>query len=53
MKKGSFREVAGRDYLPSDNGVVIEVAWSITEAIGRIKVSSGGRSILSGMDTFI
>lgn len=52
--KGSFREVAGRNYLPSDGGAVIELAWSVTEANGgRIAVTAGGRTIRSGMDTFI
>jgi hypothetical protein len=52
--KNSFREVAGRNYLPSDSGAVIELAWSITEANGgRIAVAKGGRTIQSGIDTFI
>ncbi len=52
--KDSFREVAGRNYLPGDSGAVIEMAWSITEANGaRIAVAAGGRTIQCGMDTFI
>lgn len=52
--KASFREVAGRNYLPGDTRTVIELAWSVTEANGgRIEVAAGGRTIRSGMDTFI
>jgi hypothetical protein len=53
-KKESFRDVAGRNYLPSDSGAAIELAWSITEAGGgRIAVTAAGRKIDCGMDTFI
>jgi hypothetical protein len=52
--KGSFRDVAGRNYLPGDSPEVIELAWSVTEANGgRIAVTAGERTIRSGMDTFI
>jgi Swt1-like HEPN len=52
--KPSFREVAGRNYLPGDSGAVIALAWAVTEESGgRITVTSGGREIRSGMDTFI
>ena len=52
--KRSFQEVAGRNYLPGDSGAVIGLAWSITEANGgRIAVAAGGRTMQSGMDTFI
>lgn len=52
--KASFREVANRNYLPGDNGPVIEQAWRITEANGgKITVVAGGRKIPCGMDTFI
>ncbi len=52
--KGSFQEVAGRNYLPGDSGAVIRLAWSITDANGgRIIVAASGRTIQSGMDSFI
>ena len=52
--KDNFRDVAGRNYRPSDTPVVIELAWSITEANGgRIAVTASGRTIRCGMDTFI
>lgn len=52
--KGSFREVAGRNYLPSDSGAIIELAWSVTAANGgRIPVTGAGRTVQSGMDSFI
>jgi Domain of unknown function (DUF4145) len=52
--KSSFKDVAGRNYLPGDSGPVIKLAWSITEANGcRIAVTAGGRTIQSGMDSFI
>lgn len=53
-QKASFREVAGRNYLPSDSGPAIDLAHEITAANGdRIDVTAGGRTIKSGMDTFI
>jgi Domain of unknown function (DUF4145) len=52
--KGSFQEAVGRDYLPGDSGAVIELAWSITRANGgRITLAADGRTIQSGMDSFI
>lgn len=52
--KETFKEVAGRNYLPSDGGHVIDVARKITDAArGRIDVGKHPHSIKSGMDTFI
>jgi hypothetical protein len=52
--KRCFQEVANRNYLPGDSGPVIKLAWSITEAYGsRIPVAARGRTIQSGMDSFI
>lgn len=49
-----FREVAGRNYLPSDSEIVVQIALNITsEAGGRKEVSRSGHSIRAGMDTFI
>lgn len=52
--KGSFHQVAGRNYLPGDSGAVIRLAYAITEENkGRIAVTASGRTIQTGMDTFI
>ena len=49
-----FREVAGRHYLPSDSGIVVQIALDITMAAGgRKEISRQGRSIRAGMDTFV
>ena len=52
--KGSFWQVAARNYLPGDSGAVIRLAYAITEASnGRIAVTASGLTIQTGMDTFI
>ena len=52
--KNSFREVAGRNYKPSDSRDVIALASRVTEAAGgRREVRRGDVAILAGMDTFI
>ena len=49
-----FSEVAGRHYAPSDNPIIIGVAYTVTEASGgRQRVIRPHCSIASGMDTFI
>ncbi len=49
-----FREVAGRNFLPSDGMAAVRIAWSITEAAGgRKKIARSGTAIDAGMDTFI
>jgi len=49
-----FREIAGRNYLPSDSGLAVDIAVNITSAAGgRKEVARSGRSIRAGMDTFI
>jgi hypothetical protein len=49
-----FREVAGRNFLPSDGMAAVQIAWRITElAGGRKKVARSGTAIDAGMDTFI
>ena len=49
-----FREVAGRNYLPSDNEATVRIALNITfKTGGRKEVSRSGHSIRAGMDSFI
>lgn len=49
-----FAALTGRQYLPSDSGVVVRVALSITaESGGRQNILRDGTSINVGMDTFI
>jgi hypothetical protein len=49
-----FRQVAGRNYRPSDSIAVVRIALSITqEAGGRREVSRSEAAIPAGMDTFI
>jgi hypothetical protein len=50
----AFHELAGRKFLPSDTGTALTLASSITAAnAGRIAVTAGGKTIDTGMDTFI
>jgi len=49
-----FRQIAHRNYLPSDSGIAVRIALSITEeAGGRVVIFRADRSIQAGMDTFI
>lgn len=48
-----FREMAKRDYRPSDSTIAIENAALITRWHGRIQVQRAGQKIQAGMDTFI
>jgi len=50
----AFRDVAGRNFLPSDSMKAVSMAWSVTDAAGgRKKVGRSGSVIDAGMDTFI
>jgi hypothetical protein len=48
-----FRDVAGRNYLPSDSEAVIAAAWRITAELGRERIERNTCVIEAGMDTFI
>ncbi len=49
-----FRTLAGRNFLPSDSGTAIDIAWAVTDAVGgRKPVTRAGCMIPSGMDTYI
>ncbi|MBS1827128.1 MAG: hypothetical protein JST93_17555 [Acidobacteria bacterium] len=48
-----FRSMTGRNYLPSDTGLVLDRAAEVTALAGRRTVRRGERSIEAGMDTFI
>jgi hypothetical protein len=49
-----FRQLAGRNYLPSDSDTAIQNAWEITDrAGGRLFVRRGSLEIPAGMDSFI
>jgi hypothetical protein len=50
----SFRELAGRSYMPGDTADVLCAAEAVTaRAGGRKRVGRAGRTIDAGMDTFI
>jgi len=52
--KTAFHELAGRKFLPSDTGTALTLASSVTDAnAGRIAVTAGGKTIDTGMDTYI
>jgi hypothetical protein len=51
---GSFEQLIGRQYLPSDSTAVIGLAHKVTAAAGgRTAVTRGDTTIQAGMDTFI
>lgn len=51
---GSFQQLTGRQFLPSDSGFVVRLAHDVTRAAGgRIAVTRGNTTIPTGMDTFI
>jgi hypothetical protein len=49
-----FHQVSSRNYLPSDSGLAIRIAWAVTDhAGGRRSITRGTQTIASGMDTYI